>query len=284
MFFNKQHLYSVGDLMYRVASPSAGRANGSDGSAQRTCRTLLIVATADFISESLIFAIEREFHWITVDQVPTLADACVGFDAPVSLILVEANQLAEIAFQSELLSLLHPLAQIVLIQEDRRQEVSIREVLIARNVRGVLPMNLKLDVWLAALLLVLQGGEYFPRSLFEPIVERRRAGNAEPIVKLEAPAPKQQVAQDEATAYFSELTKDELLTLAMVARGLQNKLIAAARGLSERRVNSHLHNIITKLSVHNRTEAVAVFLKRRESEGERRTSDVVASRVQQTLS
>ncbi|WP_406871934.1 LuxR C-terminal-related transcriptional regulator [Aminobacter sp. P9b] len=244
----------------------------------------MIVAPVDFISETLVFAIEREFYWITVDQVPTLAEACVGFDAPLSLILVEAKQLPEIAFQSELLSLLHPLAQIVLIQEDGRQEVSIRDVVTARNVRGVLPMNLKLDVWLSVLRLVLRGGEYFPLSLFEPIIERRRAGNAEPIVKLEAPAPKQQVTHDEATDDFDELTEEELLTLAMVARGLQNKLIAAARGLSERRVNTHLHNIITKLGVHNRTEAAAVFHKRRDSGGERRIGDVAVLHAQQTLS
>ncbi|WP_395450378.1 LuxR C-terminal-related transcriptional regulator [Aminobacter sp. UC22_36] len=273
----------VGDQMYRVAIPSARRANGADGSAQKTCKTLLIVAPADFVSESLIFAIEREFHWITVDQVPTLADACVGFDAPVSLILVEAKQLPEVAAQSERLALLHPSAQIMLIQEDGRQEVSIRDVVTARNVRGVLPMNLKLDVWLSVVRLVLRGGEYFPLSLFEPIIERRRAGATGPAISFDAP-PKAQVPQDNEVDDFDDLTERELQILAMVARGLQNKLIAAALGLSEHTVKIHLHNIITKLGAHNRTEAAAVYHKRRDSGGERRVGDVAVLHAQQTLS
>lgn len=269
--------------MYRVASPSARRANGADGSTQKTCKTLLIVAPADFVSESLIFAIEREFHWITVDQVPTLADACVGFDAPVSLILVEAKQLPQVAAQSERLALLHPSAQIMLIQEEGRQEVSIHDVVTAHNVRGVLPMNLKLDVWLSVVRLVLRGGEYFPLSLFEPIIERRRAGFAGPLVSFDSP-PKAQVPQDNDADDFDELTEREMQILAMVARGLQNKLIAAALGLSEHTVKIHLHNIITKLGTHNRTEAAAVYHKRRETGGERSVGDVVALHAQQTLS
>ena len=59
----------------------------------------------------------------------------------------------------------------------------------------------------------------------------------------------------------------ELQILAMVARGLQNKLIAAALGLSEHTVKIHLHNIITKLGVHNRTEAVALYFEHRDREG-----------------
>jgi len=271
--------------MYRVAIPSARRANGADGSAQKTCKTLLIVAPADFVSESLIFAIEREFHWITVEQVPTLADACVGFEAPVSLILVEAKQLPQVAAQSERLALLHPSAQVMLIQEDGRQEVSIRDVVTARNVRGVLPMNLKLDVWLSVVRLVLRGGEYFPLSLFEPIVERRRAGVVGPIASLDAPTPKAPATQDGETDDFDELTERELQILAMVARGLQNKLIAAALGLSEHTVKIHLHNIITKLGAHNRTEAAAVYHKRRDSGGDRRVnSDGVVPHAQHTLS
>ncbi|WP_323131382.1 response regulator transcription factor [Sinorhizobium medicae] len=45
----------------------------------------------------------------------------------------------------------------------------------------------------------------------------------------------------------------------MVSRGLQNKIIAAEIRLSENTVKIHLHNIITKLGAHNRTEAAARF-------------------------
>jgi len=45
----------------------------------------------------------------------------------------------------------------------------------------------------------------------------------------------------------------------MVSRGLQNKTIAAEFHLSEHTVKIHLHNIISKLGAHNRTEAAARF-------------------------
>jgi DNA-binding NarL/FixJ family response regulator len=47
--------------------------------------------------------------------------------------------------------------------------------------------------------------------------------------------------------------------LEMVSRGLQNKAIAAEFNLSEHTVKIHLHNIISKLGIHNRTEAAARY-------------------------
>jgi DNA-binding NarL/FixJ family response regulator len=41
--------------------------------------------------------------------------------------------------------------------------------------------------------------------------------------------------------------------------GLQNKIIAVKMELSEHTVKVHVHNIIRKLKVHNRTQAAAVF-------------------------
>ena len=55
------------------------------------------------------------------------------------------------------------------------------------------------------------------------------------------------------------LTEREREILERVARGNQNKIIAADLGLSEHTVKIHLHNIIRKLGVHNRTEAAAIY-------------------------
>lgn len=251
--------------MYRVAIPSARRAPGAGGSATKSCKTLLIVAPTDFVSESLVCAIEREFAWISVQQVATLADACVGFDCPVSLILLDAAQLSDVAEHSVRLAHLHPGAQIMLIQEDGRHEVSIRDVVTARNVRGVLPMNLKLDVWLSVVRLVLRGGEYFPLSLFEPMIARQPTETATGIGDGSSHAGRHAGEADD----LDDLTDRELQILGMVARGLQNKLIAAALGLSEHTVKIHLHNIISKLGAHNRTEAAAIYHERREMLGGR---------------
>jgi two-component system NarL family response regulator len=59
-----------------------------------------------------------------------------------------------------------------------------------------------------------------------------------------------------------ELTARELDVLRLVARGLRNKEIAAELAISEDTTQGHLRNILMKLGVHDRTEAVAVAARR----------------------
>jgi len=57
------------------------------------------------------------------------------------------------------------------------------------------------------------------------------------------------------------LTERELEVLGLLARGLANKQIAAALGISEHTVKFHVSSIYTKLDVTNRTEAVRAGLR-----------------------
>ncbi len=59
-----------------------------------------------------------------------------------------------------------------------------------------------------------------------------------------------------------ELTPRELEVMRLIARGLRNKEIAAQIGISEDTAQGHVRNILAKLSVHDRTEAVAVAARR----------------------
>lgn len=246
-------------VMYRVASSKARRDGGAVKTAQWSRKILLIVAQPDFVSESLAYAIEREFPWISVEQVSALDEACAAFDDPVCLILVDATFAADVESRSGELLKAHPSAQTMLIQEDIRKPIAMQAVFSSRIVRGVLPMNLKLDVWLSVIRLVLRGGEYFPLALFQPLMNAvpARAGRGREAAAQPA------AAQDGDCDDFDELTDRELQILAMVSRGLQNKLIAVALRLSEHTVKIHLHNIITKLGAHNRTEAAAIYRDRR---------------------
>jgi two-component system, NarL family, response regulator len=58
------------------------------------------------------------------------------------------------------------------------------------------------------------------------------------------------------------LTNRELDVLNLVARGMRNKEIAAALNITEETAQSHMKNILAKLSVHDRTEAVSVAIRR----------------------
>src|SRR6185436_18422026 len=61
---------------------------------------------------------------------------------------------------------------------------------------------------------------------------------------------------------FEELTPRELQVLQQMAKGLANKEIGEVLKITEYTVKDHLKNILSKLRVADRTEAVAVALKR----------------------
>jgi DNA-binding NarL/FixJ family response regulator len=104
-----------------------------------------------------------------------------------------------------------------------------------------LPMNVQFDMWCSIMRLTLCGEGYVPRDLL-----------------LEASLP-----HHHAPAYNTDiatLTQRENEVLSLVSEGKQNKVIAADLNLSEHTVKLHLHNIIGKLGVKNRTEATVWFL------------------------
>lgn len=113
-------------------------------------------------------------------------------------------------------------------------------------------MNMRLDVWLSVIRLMLSGGEYYPPMIKrEPEVPRHPAASLEPAT-VQAPAKP-------TALQLAGLTPREIEVLGMVALGMQNKSIASAFSLSEHTVKIHLHNIIAKLGVHNRTQAAAMY-------------------------
>lgn len=61
---------------------------------------------------------------------------------------------------------------------------------------------------------------------------------------------------------FEELTPRELEVLNQLAKGLANKEIASVLNISEHTVKDHLKNILGKLHVADRTEAVTAALQR----------------------
>jgi DNA-binding NarL/FixJ family response regulator len=58
------------------------------------------------------------------------------------------------------------------------------------------------------------------------------------------------------------LTMRELEVLQLVANGMRNKEIGSVLGISEETTQGHLKNILAKLDVHDRTEAVTIAIRR----------------------
>jgi len=220
-------------------------------------RTILFVTLPGAISSNLVHALEREFPWLIVEQVDQVRLACAPYLHPVSLILIDARMLGEMEAATAEISRIHPYAHAAVIEFNERAPVcSLSELLRSSLVRGVLPMNVKLDVWLSVIQLMLRGGEYFPIGL----VHSHRT--AEDVSERSGELLAASMMAAGNVPSFPELTRREGQIVEMVARGLQNKIIANQFNLSENTVKIHIHNIITKLGVRNRTEAAARFRER----------------------
>ncbi|MGB6220831.1 response regulator [Haloferula sp.] len=61
---------------------------------------------------------------------------------------------------------------------------------------------------------------------------------------------------------YEQLTPREVQVLAQLAKGMANKQVAEALQISEYTVKDHVKNILAKLRVGDRTEAVTVAIKR----------------------
>jgi DNA-binding NarL/FixJ family response regulator len=145
---------------------------------------------------------------------------------------------------------------------DYHSKQYIRECLKTGVIHNILPMNLRLDLWLFAVQIMLHGGSYMPPDLVE-LLEIDRNLQIEKTRK----ADESTVNGDSAVG---ALTPREREVLALIAQGKQNKMIAAQLSLSEHTIKLHIHHIISKMGVSNRTEAAAAFFQIHEAEERRR--------------
>ena len=102
---------------------------------------------------------------------------------------------------------------------------------------GYIRKDAEPETLLAAVRAVAQG-----RTYIDPSVSRQI---------LQAPAP------------LDDLTPREVEVLRQLALGLANKEIAQALSISEETVKSHVGNVLGKLQVENRSQAIVQALKRR---------------------
>jgi DNA-binding NarL/FixJ family response regulator len=108
-----------------------------------------------------------------------------------------------------------------------------------------LTTTMPLEIAACTLRLVMLGGTSFPNPTF--LLKRTaRCG----------PVPS---AVDGCRDYLSDrLTQREEQVLKLVGEGAQNKIIAYRLNMSENTVKVHLHRILQKFQLHNRTEAALV--------------------------
>lgn len=107
-----------------------------------------------------------------------------------------------------------------------------------------LPIGMPVETLVSLLRILLSGDILVPAELLGP-----QGGAGLPPPDPAAPATE-------------TLTPREMEVLHLAARGQRNKVIANALGVSEHTIKLHIHHIIAKIGVANRTEAAGWYLAR----------------------
>jgi len=105
---------------------------------------------------------------------------------------------------------------------------------VQAGARGYLTKEMSRDEIVAGIVAVHAGKEYFPPAIAARLAERN---------------------------HRSSLSPRELEILELLSKGLTNKEIGQAFGISKHTVRNHINNITQKLDVTDRTEAASVAMK-----------------------
>lgn len=206
---------------------------------------IVVVDSRDFI-RGCIAGWLREFH----REFDVSDTACVvgGISpdvvrhAAAAIICTDVVRNREDWLERQAASLRHQNANlpIVIVAEDTDAD-AVEAFITSMDLQGYIPTSSNMDVVAAVLRLVLAGGTNFVRL---------RPGGSIPPPAMDPPFI---VSQSDGIG-ASNLTAREKLVYELVARGVANKIIAFKLGMSINTVKIHVHHIIRKLGVRNRTQ------------------------------
>lgn len=224
-----------------------------DHSIDKTATGIFVGDTLSF-SDTVLRLAGAELPCLQFSRAPSLASSLAMSKAEalaVRMIIVEESMLDEVIAQMPLIRRKFVHANIALAF--RRTEIGLRLLEGRRTMPelqkvGFLPMDLDVDSWLSLLRLLVNGGCFVPANL---MAHRPRT-----------PMPEAPDAPDPVPAGQIHLTERELEVLEAASAGKQNKIIAEQLKVSQHTVKLHMHHIIAKLGVHNRTEAAVWYLNR----------------------
>jgi DNA-binding NarL/FixJ family response regulator len=220
--------------------------------------TILVFATADLFSECLTEALAKKFPNYEVAARSSLKALAEHDGIDLKLVLFYRIAGAELREALQFLNDNHPLTSIGLVVDTIDMlEPQLSELVEERIIDGVMPLNLRLDVFMAAVELLMKGGEHFPSALLSRLNNTPQQGA--PLYATNAVAAVQTAEIKLKQHEMSGLTTREVQILDLICKGTQNKIIADKLHLSENTVKVHVRNIYKKMNVRNRTEAASRF-------------------------
>jgi DNA-binding NarL/FixJ family response regulator len=225
--------------------------------------TIVVLADADLFSECLVQALGVRFSNYDVVSIADPKSLQGGVLEGVKLVLLYHVSSDDLQDTLRSLRTGTPGISIGLVVETiDLLDPYVTRLVEARSIHGVLPLNLRLDVFMAAIDLLMKGGEHFPSALL-----RRLTGEVQHATQSFYAAParmasSQRPYEDSMGARggsLQTLTTREVQILDLICKGTQNKIIADQLSLSENTVKVHVRNIYKKMNVRNRTEAASRF-------------------------
>ena len=159
--------------MYRMSSTLTNFEDNNQVSLKKS--KIVILAKHDLFSECLTQAISARFQDREIESLSDVDGLLEGDLVDVSLVML--YRLPAAAFPSILRAIheVHPNAAIgLLVQNADELDSSIAAFVNEGLIHGVLPLNLNLDVCLAAIDLLMKGGEHFPAALLRRLAPTGR--------------------------------------------------------------------------------------------------------------
>lgn len=122
--------------------------------------------------------------------------------------------------------------------------------------QGYLLKEMDADALVEAVKVVAEGGAYLHPKVTHNLVKEYRRLAAEETGATASSAPKMEVRRP-----LHLLTRRECEVLQLLADGKSNRGIGEALFISEKTVKNHVSNILQKMNVNDRTQAVIVAIK-----------------------
>lgn len=228
---------------------------------------ICLVGQREIFGDAIIRTIESEVPEVSVDRVDYLEEISQRIDENgrlangervCALIVDEGNAAGLRAFIAARGEALSRMRVAIAYSEDTPEMEAmdfLRSGALLEQV-SFLPMSINITTWMLTLRLILSGGQFVPPALLETGLTVSKTSSkklAEPGFDLVA-----------ATGMIETLTRREREVLQLLASGQQNKIIADRLQVSEHTAKIHIHRIINKLGVSNRT-AAAVWYHRHEA-------------------
>jgi DNA-binding NarL/FixJ family response regulator len=232
----------------------------------------LVIDDHPMMRDAITAALHSVDPGFTVHGASTLAEGFRTIDAsdPFDLLFLDLGLPGMQGLQSlEEVRLRHPALPVVVVSGSGSAHDAIAA--IDQGAMGFIPKTAERDVFLGAFQLVARGGVYVPPEVLTVLAPLPAAGRR-PGGATEAPGAQPAGARAPAAAAppaasgpagaapaggaLAGLTERQREVLALLVRGLPNKLIARRLDISESTVKLHVSGIFQHLGVRNRTHAL----------------------------